>query len=412
MQTRLPKSFLSTQAGAKAESILRSCVHCGFCNATCPTYQLTFDELEGPRGRIYLIKTMFEQGTADKYIQQHLDNCLTCKACETTCPSNVDYHSLLDIARPEIEKIKRPLAQRWLRKALLTFVPYPDRFKWLLKLGQLFRPILPRSIAVRVPFLRAKRSWPKQDHPRRVLIATGCVQAACVPSTDAALAQLLDVMGIAATQAKGCCGAMAQHLGDMDHALATARSNIDRWWPEVEKGAEAIVISASGCAPQLKEYGQLLEQDEHYKDRARKLSAMVRDPVEMLENHDWKVKNSPHVAFHSPCSLVHGTRLDQSVRELLERAGFKLAATVNDGSCCGSAGAYSLINPVTSQQLLKAKLADLCIDEPEVVATANIGCQLHLEAGRGEQVLHWVELLAANAEGVVSEGVSDAKRSE
>jgi len=403
MQTKLPQSFLATDSGVEAQDILRSCVHCGFCNATCPTYQLSFDELEGPRGRIYLIKTLFEQGQADKTIQQHLDSCLTCKACETTCPSNVNYHRLLDIARPQIEKVQRSWSERLLRFGLLKVLPIPTRFSWLLTMGQFFRPLLPKAIASKVPLARAKQHWPQQIHPRRVLLATGCVQSAAVPTTDRALAQLLDTMSISVTRAEGCCGAMAQHLSELDRALETARSNIDRWWPELEKGVEAVVISATGCAPQLKEYGQLLAFDKHYAERARMLSSLVRDPVELLENHDWRVKSSPRVAFHSPCSLVHALKLDHRVRALLESAGFDLVATTNDDRCCGSAGTYSLLNPEKSQQLLQQKLLDLGAEEPEVIVTANVGCQLHLESGRGEQVFHWVELLAANAQGVSAE---------
>lgn len=412
MQIHLAEQFAGTESGAVAQDILRSCVHCGFCNATCPTYQLSGDELEGPRGRIYLMKTLFEQGQADVDMQTHLDSCLSCKACETTCPSGVNYHRLLDAARPEIEKVGRSPWQRLLRSTLIFFIPHATRFRFILSIGQFFRPLLANKLKRKIPRRQSVPIWPKADGNRRVLIVTGCVQKAAAPGTDQALAKLLAEQGITAQAVSGCCGAMEQHLGEEERAKARAKKNIDAWGQYLDSAdintlgeVEAIVISASGCVPQLKEYAWLLRQDPVYATKAEKLVALVKDPVELLENCDWQIKDvvsrseqqalsAQKTAFHSPCSLSHGNAMDQRVRALLEKVGVQLLATCNDGVCCGSAGTYSLLQSEKSQSLLQNKLRDLRSEQAAVIATANIGCQLHLQSGTDTPVVHWLQLMA------------------
>lgn len=402
MQTKLSQQFLATDVGEEAESILRSCVHCGFCNATCPTYQLSFDELEGPRGRIYLMKTLFENGEADADMQLHLDNCLSCKACETTCPSSVNYHRLLDLARPELEKIKRPLGQRLLRRSLSLTIPNARLTRSLLRVGQFFKPLMPNSLARRIPRIRAAETWSSSTGSRTVLIASGCMQKAAVPTTDAALSRLLQKIGISVVEAEGCCGAMAYHLGQKDDARTAARTNIDRWWPAIENGAEAIVMSASGCGPQLREYSLLLADDPNYSAKAKRLSELIRDPIEILAESAWVAESPVSIALHCPCSLVHGLGLHGKLLSLLEAAGFKVATMKDVGKCCGSAGSYSILKPENSQRLLRETVQELSRHNAEHIVTANIGCQLHLESGQEKEVLHWLELLARHAKPVPS----------
>ena len=402
MQTSLQKAFLDTPAGREADEVLRNCVHCGFCNATCPTYQLTGDELDGPRGRIYLIKQVLEGRQATTRTQLHLDRCLTCRACETTCPSGVDYHLLLDTGREVIERqVGRTPGGRLLRRILRLILTRRRTFTVLLRLGQMLRPVLPpvmrRQIPARAPGLAPASG---RQHPRRMLLLEGCVQPALAPQINHATRRVLDALGITAVSpaAGGCCGAVSHHLGAVDEARDFMRRNIDAWWDEISAGAEAIVITASGCAPLVKEYGRLLAHDPAYAEKAARVSALARDLSEVVarEPLDDKLRQPAgkvKISFHSPCTLQHAQRLDGVVEDLLSRAGFELAPTADRHLCCGSAGAYSLLQPAFSRELRDNKLAALQKPDPVVIATANIGCLTHLAGGARVPVKHWIELL-------------------
>jgi len=399
MQTSLTPDVLDTPAGREADAILRSCVHCGFCTATCPTYQLLGDELDGPRGRIYLIKQMLEGGDATRETQRHLDRCLTCRACETTCPSGVRYGRLADIGRSIAERrIARSWPERLYRRLLRTVIPHAGRFGVLLRIGQAMRPVLPRRLRAKIPVRQDAGAWPPPRHARRMLVLAGCAQASATPSTNAAAARVLDRLGISliVAPAAGCCGALSQHLGAEAEAHAFMRRNIDAWWPYVEDGAEAIVTTASGCGVLVKDYGTLLAHDPAYATQAARISALTRDLAEVLgaENLTSLMdKRRRRIAFHAPCTLQHGQRLAGSVEAILTKLGFELTEVHDSHLCCGSAGTYSLLQPDLSVQLRDAKLADLERPGPELIATANVGCQLHLQGAAGVPVRHWIELL-------------------
>lgn len=400
MQTFLNAKVRESPEGKEADRILRSCVHCGFCNATCPTYQLLGDERDGPRGRIYLIKQMLENGSATRETQRHLDRCLSCRSCETTCPSGVEYGRLLDIGRSLLEsQVQRPLTERLQRQALLRTVPHPGRFKPLARLAGLTRAILPAALKKSIPTITAAPGpWPSGKHERRVLLLEGCVQSVLGPRTNLAAARILDRLGIQAVPAPGCCGALSHHLSAEEQTIATIRANIDRWWPEIDSGAEAVVLTASGCAPVVRDYGYLLQGDPDYADKARQLASMALDISEYLEKQDLgRLGISPDrgrlIAFHSPCTLQHGLKRAGNVEALLLRLGFRLASIPDEHLCCGSAGSYSILQPDLSQKLLKAKLENLERNQPAIIATANIGCQMHLQSGTDWPVKHWVELL-------------------
>lgn len=401
MQTRIDKALVETPGGREAEKILRSCVHCGFCNATCPTYQLLGDERDGPRGRIYLIKEMLEHNRATRETQVHLDRCLTCRSCETTCPSGVQYHRLLEIGRSLVEQhVKRPLAERLQREALLRIVPEPARFAPMVKLGKLARPLLPGSLKNKLPQVAQDvEPWPETQHGRSVLLLQGCVQSVTHPRINAAAARLLDRLGVLALPASGCCGALAQHLAEEEQTLETARRNIDNWWRLVEGGAEAIVLTATGCAPTVYEYGRLLENDPAYAEKAARVSALAMDISQYVEQQDLSGFQAPGmppgaIAFHSPCTLQHGLKRPGRVEALLQGLGFELTPVADAHLCCGSAGSYSILQAGLSAKLLANKLKNLEAGEPALIATANIGCLQHLQGGTGLRVVHWVELLA------------------
>ncbi len=403
MQTSIAAELKLTPAGLEADTILRKCVHCGFCTATCPTYQLLGDELDGPRGRIYLIKQVLEGEQTTRKTQSHLDRCLTCRACETTCPSGVNYHRLVDIGRQVVEtRVSRPLGERVIRRALRAVLPYPERFGTLLRLGQSLRPLLPEALKKKVPPLRRAEPWPQQKQQRQMLILQACGQATAMPTTNAATARLLDRLGVELVTASGsgCCGAVSHHLGAEEEGLEFMRRNIDAWWPHIENGAEAIVITASGCGSMVKEYAEALQHDPDYADKAARISALSRDISEVLADEDLSalqgVGAGRKVAFHSPCSLQHGQQISGVVENILERAGFTLTEVPDSHLCCGSAGTYSLLQRPLSQQLLNNKLDALQSGKPDVIATANIGCHMHLESGSETPVMHWVELLDAN----------------
>jgi glycolate oxidase iron-sulfur subunit len=406
MQTRLSAALLATPDGREADGILRKCVHCGFCTATCPTYQLLGDELDGPRGRIYLIKEMLEGALPSRSTQLHLDRCLTCRACETTCPSGVRYGRLLDIGRHHIEQIvPRTLRERLLRRVLLAAVPRRKRFAALLALGRTLRPLMPGVLRRSVPAKRHAAGWPPPRHHRRMLVLTGCVQPGIAPDINAAAARVLDRLGIALTEVDdGCCGALAYHLAQAGSAREQMRRNIDAWWPEIKSGAEALVVTASGCGAMIRDYGELLRDDPAYAHKAARVSELFRDISQVVARELAKpgVQLAPtlpagrgqRVAFHAPCTLQHGLRLRGIVEPLLERAGYTLTAVADAHLCCGSAGSYSLLQPAISRQLKAGRLAALQADTPDVIATANIGCLMHLASGAERPVRHWIELLA------------------
>lgn len=399
MQTQLADFIKNTPQGREADAILRTCVHCGFCTATCPTYQLLGDELDGPRGRIYLIKQVLEGHEPTARTQTHLDRCLTCRSCETTCPSGVKYHRLLDIGREVVaEKVGRPLGQRLARWALRRVLPHRARFTPLLRLGQALAPVLPAEVRAKVPPQRAAGPWPQARHARRMIALDGCVQPGIAPNINAATARVLDRLGIAldVAPADGCCGAASFHLDAQDEGLDFARRRIDAWWPLIEAGAEAIVITASGCGAFVKEYGDLLAGDPAYAARAARVSALTRDIVEVLADEDLErlaPRPQGRLAFHCPCTLQHAQKLSGKVEGLLRRLGFDLAPVADAHLCCGSAGTYSLLQPELSLQLRANKLAALEAGAPAAIATANIGCLAHLQGGTAKPVRHWIEIV-------------------
>jgi glycolate oxidase iron-sulfur subunit len=400
MQTRLSSEFIDTPQGREADSILRSCVHCGFCTATCPTYQLLGNELDSPRGRIYLIKQMLEGEAVSDRTRLHLDRCLTCRSCETTCPSGVRYGRLVDIGREVAErKARRGMPQRALRYLLRKLLPYPRRFAPLLRIGQRLAPLLPGALRAKVPAPGPAGDWPPATRARRMIALAGCVQSVATPATNAAAARVLDKLGISliAVADAGCCGAVSHHLSAPEEGRDFMRRNIDAWWPYIEQGAEAIVVTASGCGALVKEYGELLQHDAGYAEKARRVSELAKDIGEVL------VAEFPpafaargdrrRVAFHSPCTLQHAQQLEGVVESLLQRAGFELTVVPDAHLCCGSAGTYSILQPALSKRLLENKIEALGQGEPELIATANVGCQLHLAGASAVPVKHWIELL-------------------
>lgn len=405
MQTALADFIRDTPQGVEADAVLRTCVHCGFCNATCPTYQLLGDELDGPRGRIYLIKQMLEGAEVTRRTLTHLDRCLTCRNCETTCPSGVQYHTLLDIGREIAEqRVKRGMFDRFTRGMLRAVIPHPARFTPLLRLGQLFRPLMPRALRRSVPPRQTAAAWPTTAHARTMLVLEGCAQPAIAPNINAAAARVLDRLGIGliAASGAGCCGAASHHTSGVAQGLEFARRNIDAWWPHIEAGAEAIVMTASGCGVHVKDYARLLKDDPAYAAKAGRVTGMTRDISEILAAEDLttlKISAGPlpRVAFHSPCSLQHGQRLNGAVEKILRQAGYTLTVTPNAHLCCGSAGTYSMLQKDLSQRLLGNKVAALESGRPEVIATANIGCLAHIQSGTAVPVRHWIEILDAGS---------------
>jgi len=413
MQTNLAPEFLGTRDGHEAEAILRKCVHCGFCTATCPTYQLLGDELDGPRGRIYLMKQVFEGAEVTRKTQQHLDRCLTCRNCETTCPSGVDYGHLVEIGRRVVDaKVERPAGEqalRWLLKEGLT----SPLFGPALKLGQAVRPLLPEALKAKVPERASAQAhrWPARSHPRQVLLLLGCVQPAMLPNINSATARVLDAAGIQAVVAPGagCCGAIRSHLNDHEGGLADMRRNIDAWWPLIDRPAgpgrpEAIVMNASGCGAAVKDYGHALAHDPAYADKAAAISALTRDLSELLPEllpalrqalpTEPRAHTPRKLAFHPPCTLQHGQQLRGGVELALRELGFEVALAASESHlCCGSAGTYSVLQPELATRLRDRKLGQLQPLAPEVIVSANIGCIQHLQSGTATPVRHWVEVL-------------------
>ncbi|MEW5757726.1 MAG: glycolate oxidase subunit GlcF [Pseudomonadota bacterium] len=402
MQTSIIEQLRNTAAGKEADAILRSCVHCGFCTATCPTYQLLGDELDGPRGRIYLIKQMLEGNEVTEKTQLHLDRCLTCRSCETTCPSGVKYGRLVEIGREVVEeRVGRSWPQRVIRKLLRMITPYPARLKTLVRLGGLFKPLLPVALKAKLPNTAAHQPWPAPRHARRMLVLQGCAQEAVKPSTNAATARVLDRLGISliAAPEAGCCGAVSYHLNAHEEGLNFMRRNIDAWWPAIEAGAEAIVMTASGCGAMVKDYGELLRHDPAYAAKAARVASLTKDLSEILAKEDLSVLgkrgNGRRIAFQTPCTLQHAQKLNGVVEGLLRQVGFELTPVPDGHLCCGSAGTYSVLQSELSQRLLQNKLAALESGKPELIATANIGCHMHLETQAKRPVKHWIEVLDA-----------------
>ena len=394
MRTNLPDAALATPAGARANDILRSCVHCGFCNATCPTYQLLGDELDGPRGRIYLIKEMLEAGVANATAQTHLDRCLTCRACETTCPSGVRYGELLEIGRDIVEDaVPRTWFERLQRRWLKAVVPFPSRLRAWLRLGVVFRRFAPEPLRALIAAPPPAPPHAASSEASSVLLLGGCVQSVMTPQVNAHLASLLSARGVAAQMAEGegCCGALALHLGDAEAARVAMRGNLERLpW----QGVERIVSTASGCGVTLKSYAQALAEDEQSVSAARDFAGKVCDAAELLEGFEFKRRTEfRRVAWHAPCTLQHGQRLAGQVEALLARAGYELVPVRDGHLCCGAAGAYSVLQPDIATALQGRKIEALTEHRPDVVATANIGCQLHLRGATDVPVMHWVELL-------------------
>lgn len=400
MQTQFSDFAKNLEHASEAERILRSCVHCGFCNATCPTYQELGNELDGPRGRIYLIKQFFELDEASAATQEHLDRCLSCRNCETTCPSGVEYHKLLDIGRAAIEtRVSRPAGQRVLREGLRQVLPRPLVFKAVFRAGQALRPVLPERLAAKMPRAIAPAGErPAPRHARRMLILEGCVQPSLSPNTNAAAVRVLDKLGISvqAVSEAGCCGAVDYHLDAQQAGLERARRNIDAWWPQLSAGAEAIIQTASGCGAFVKEYGYMLRDDPDYAEKAQRVSEKALDLFEVLAREDLealRIQDAGKTAFHCPCTLQHAQRLGGVAQEVLTRLGFDLTAVPDAHLCCGSAGTYSVTQPELSKRLRDNKLDALESGRPDRIVTANIGCQVHLDGAGRTPVQHWVEVV-------------------
>lgn len=396
MQTWLPDEFMQTPAGKQADAILRSCVHCGFCNAACPTYTLLGNELDGPRGRIYQIKGLLEGNAVTTQTQTHLDRCLTCRACETACPSGVQYAKLLDIGRAEIAKrVPRSVPQRLIRWALRWFIPSTRRFGLMLKLARVARPLMPSALKRYIPAAKPAGIWPQTRHARRVLILAGCVQPVLEPGIDSALARLLDRHGISAIPVySGCCGAVSHHLTAQKQTHAHIKATIDALWPSIENGIEAILMTAGGCGAMWREYSHILREDPEYSIKAARLTALYRDPVQIIENLPIDgVGNGRRVAFQAPCSLLNALKLEGRVEAVLKRAGYELLPVSESALCCGSAGTYSILQPELAKQLRDRKLKHLYLPQPDIIATANIGCLTHLNKTGEIPVLHWLSLL-------------------
>ncbi len=407
MQTHLAPEYQNTPEGREAEAILRKCVHCGFCTATCPTYQLLGDELDGPRGRIYLMKQVFEGATPTRATQQHLDRCLTCRNCESTCPSGVQYGHLVDIGRKLVDaKVERPMGERMLRWALKEGLPSP-LFAPAMKMGQAVRGLLPKALQAKVPAPQNAGAWPTQTHARQVLMLAGCVQPSMLPNINTATARVLDAAGIQTLVAPeaGCCGAVKFHLNDHDGGKDHMRQNIDAWWPYVEQGVEAIIMNASGCGVMVKDYGHVLQHDAAYAEKAKRISALTKDLSELLPDlvptlkpklNSAALQQAGLQAFHPPCTLQHGQQLKGGVEKHLSDLGFEVKVSASEAHlCCGSAGTYSVLNRNSSYTLRDRKLGHLDALQPTAILSANVGCITHLQSGTDLPVKHWVEVLDA-----------------
>ncbi|MEZ5569237.1 MAG: glycolate oxidase subunit GlcF [Halioglobus sp.] len=399
MHVNLHPELEQDEDAQRAAALTSACVHCGFCLETCPTYLDNRDERDSPRGRIYLIKQLLETGEAGSATRTHLDRCLTCRSCETTCPSGMQYGELLDIGRDMLEQTAPRSPGATALRALLRFA---FTRQWLLqpslRLAQALRPLMPRALRTRVPPRQAAGPLPQRQHTRSMLMLAGCVQQAATPRTNAAAQRVLDKLGIRlfAAPAAGCCGALNYHLAAHAAGLDDMRRNIDAWWPHIEQGVEAIVSSASGCGAMLADYARLLAHDPAYAHKAARVSALSRDLAEVLWAEDLSALGTPKgdnaIAVHTPCTLQHALQKPALLEDLMHRAGFTLTGTCDSHLCCGSAGTYSLLQPDAAARLAQRKLTALMIDSPQLIATANIGCQLHLQSHSNIPVKHWIEL--------------------
>lgn len=413
MDTQLADWIKDTPDGKTADAILRKCVHCGFCTATCPTYQILGDELDSPRGRIYLIKQVLEGKQVTRKTQQHLDRCLTCRNCETTCPSGVKYGQLIDIGRKIVdERVERPMAEKLTRESLKMLMTNRPLFNAGMAMGKAVRGILPESIQKKVPAKRATLPFAKTAHARKVILLKGCVQPAMMPSIDSATSVILDALGIQSmvVQESGCCGAVKFHLNDHAGGLAQMKTNIDAWYSLLQSGeAEALVMNASGCGVTVREYAHHFENDEEYAAKAKLVSDKTLDIGEFITQQNaeglarlgTKVKSAIEqqripgtIAFHPPCTLQHGQQIKGVIENVLTTLGFKLTPVADSHLCCGSAGTYSVLQPELSKELKKRKLANLMAGKPQAIASANIGCLGHLESDATVDVRHWVEWVA------------------
>ena len=401
MQTNLADFIKGTADGDEAEAILRACVHCGFCTATCPTYQLLGDELDGPRGRIYLIKQVLEGAEPTRKTQLHLDRCLTCRNCESTCPSGVKYGRLVDIGRRVVdERVPRPALERIKRTTLKEFLPRTSLFKPAFATGTALRPLLSKELQDKLQRPRAAGQWPTRVHARKMLVLAGCVQPAMAPNINAAAARVLDALGVQLINAAqaGCCGAVRYHLNDQQGGLDDMRRNIDAWWPYVEQ-AEAIVMTASGCGVTVKEYGHLLAHDPAYAAKAGRISMLTRDLSEILPEFEEQLAArlkgtiQERIAFHPPCTLQHGQQIRGKVEGVLRAAGVDVVLCADSHLCCGSAGTYSVLHPHIAHELRDRKLANLEATGARQIVSANIGCMTHLQSGTATPVTHWIELV-------------------
>ncbi len=404
METHLAEFIASTPEGQEADSILRACVHCGFCTATCPTYQLLGDELDGPRGRIYLIKQVLEGAVATESTRTHLDRCLTCRSCESTCPSGVAYGRLVDIGRNVVEQratTPRPLGERLARSAIKTVTTRRWLFDPAMRMGQSVRPLLPKVLKDKVPARRPPGQWPRQQHERKMLMLEGCVQPAMMPNINSATARVFDAAGVTLERASaaGCCGAIEHHLADPHASMDRMRRNIDAWIPYLDAGIDTIVINASGCTAMLKDYGVVLAHDPAYAEKARRVTEASRDLSEvvaaLMPALLPKIKRSEaaQLAFHPPCSLQHGLKIRGVVESIMTAAGFEVKLARDSHLCCGSAGTYSMLQPEIATRLQQDKLDKLAETHAPCIVTANIGCISHLQNGTNTPVRHWIEVL-------------------
>jgi glycolate oxidase iron-sulfur subunit len=409
METHLADFIKHTTAGREAEEILRRCVHCGFCTATCPTYQLLGDELDGPRGRIYLIKQVLEGAEPTEKTRLHLDRCLSCRSCESTCPSGVHYTRLLDIGREVVEaKVPRTGSDAFMRSALKNLLPRSTLFGTAMKMGQAVRLLLPGALRAKVPPLSSAGPVPQRSHARKMIALAGCVQPSMYPNVNGATRRVLDRLGIEMIEAPGagCCGAVRLHLNAAEGARDDARRNIDAWWPLLEAGAEGLVMTASGCGSHVLEYAHLLQDDPDYAVKAARVVLATRDISEVIAAEAAALtpllqachplpERERALAFHSPCSLQHGLKIRGTVESLLTSAGYTLTAVADSHLCCGSAGTYSVLQPELSKRLQENKITALTAGQPAAIASANVGCMAHLQGATALPVKHWVELLDA-----------------
>ena len=419
MQTNFTAEQLSDPGVAESEKILRKCVHCGFCTATCPTYVTLGNELDSPRGRIYLIKDMLENNRpADKQVVTHIDRCLSCLACMTTCPSGVNYMHLVDHARAHIEKTyKRPLMNRITRGLLALVLPYPGRFRASLYAARLGRPFAPlfralpglKPMAAMLELAPASVPQPSKyakpgshagtgQKRGRVAILTGCAQPVLDPGINEAAISLLTRLGVEVVvpQGEGCCGALVHHMGREDQALDSARRNVDVWTQAIEDGGlDAIIVTTSGCGTTIKDYGHMLRLDPAYAEKAARISALAKDVTEYLSTLDLPIVEAKGmtVAYHSACSLQHGQKVTMPPKLLLKAAGFTVKDPPEGHLCCGSAGTYNIMQPEISERLKARKVRNIEKTRPDVIAAGNIGCMTQIGSATGIPVVHTVELL-------------------